>query len=102
MEMMHGRVSEQKGSPNTTRVREGQKISKGGGARPQGRKEKNCAMSQNRALAGVGKATRKKYGGHSREADKMEVWCRRIIIRGRSFIPYMSMVRILEETMEEH
>ena len=37
--------------------------------------------SQNRALAGVGKATRKTYGGSSREADTMKVRCRRT--RGR-------------------
>ena len=38
--------------------------------------------SQNIALAGVGKATRKKYGGCSREVNTMKVLCRRTRSRG--------------------
>ena len=44
----------------------------------------------------------KKYGGRSREDDTMKFWCRRKRSRGRSVLPSMDMVRLLEAMMAEH
>ena len=58
--------------------------------------------SQNRSLDGVGKATRKKNWGRSRDVDTMKFWCRRTRSRGRLVLLDMATVRLLEATMEEH
>ena len=51
---------------------------------------------------GWGRRPGKKYGGRSREDDTMKFWCRRKRSRGRSVLPSMDMVRLLEAMMAEH
>ena len=58
--------------------------------------------SQKRALAGIGKATKKKYEGCSREDDTMKFMCRTTRSRGQLVLPAMEMVRILEAAMVEN
>ena len=58
--------------------------------------------SHNRSLVGVGKVTRKKYGGRSRQADTMKFRCRRTKIRGWSVLLAMAVVRLLEVTMAKY
>ena len=72
------------------------------GGKTAGKEVISCAMSQNRSLAGVGKANRGKYRGRSRKADTMKVCCIITRSRGRLVLPAMSMVILLELTMAEY
>ena len=49
-----------------------------------------------------GRRPGKQYGGHSREANIMKVWCKRTSSRVWLFLTAMAMVKLLEETMVEH
>ena len=98
---MEGHQS-RRGLPVTTRVREGQHTAKGGGQdRREGRNMMHYVPEQSLDWGGEGEQE-KNIGGRSREADTMKVRCRRTRSRGRSVLPAMAMVRLLEATMAEH
>ena len=62
----------------------------------------NHTLPRTEPWLGWGRRPGKKYGGCSREADTMKVRCRRTRGGGRSVLPDMAMVRMLEATMAEY